>query len=74
MLSSVGSAAIMGPVPEIITILVFLIVSVACIIAFSPGVCLVIITFRFIRKKKIAKGLLFSALLATGHYLTGGGY
>ena len=60
VLWSVASVLIMGPIFAVIVILVYLFVSFACIIAFSPCTCFVIMGFRYVREKSISKGLLFT--------------
>ncbi|XP_068743032.1 uncharacterized protein [Montipora capricornis] len=60
VLWSVASVVIVGPIFAVIIILVYLCVSLACIIAFSPLVCLLMLGFRFIRQKSIPNGFLFA--------------
>ena len=56
VLWSIAFVAVTGPIIlAITTILIYLFVSVACIIIFSPYVWLMLITFRFIRKQFISR-------------------
>ena len=63
VLWSIAFVVITGPIIAMITILVYFFVSVACIIIFSPYVCIMMIAFRFIRKQFISKSMLFLVLL-----------
>ncbi|XP_067018843.1 uncharacterized protein [Acropora muricata] len=60
VLWSLASVGIVGPIFAVIIMLVYLCVSLACIIAFSPLVCLLMIGFRFIREKSVPNGFLFA--------------
>lgn len=62
VLWSVTSVAIMGSTLVVVTILIYLLASIACIIIFCPYVCVMMITLRFIRKQVIFKGILLTAL------------
>ena len=60
VLWSVTSVAIMGSTLVLVTILIYLLASIACIIIFCPYVCVMMITVRFVRKQIISKGILMA--------------
>ena len=63
VLWSVASVLIVAPVVALIIFLIVFFASILCIIIFSPYICLMTITFRFIHQRPIYKGLLFVTLI-----------
>lgn len=61
----------MGSTLVVLTILIYLLASIACIIIFCPYVCVMMITLRFIRKQVIFKGILLTALFYYSSFSVG---
>ena len=63
VLCSVAATLIIVPVVAIIIFLIVFFASILCMIVYSPYICLMMITFRFIHKRPVYKGLLFVTLV-----------
>ena len=62
-LGSVASALVVCPLAIVFTFLIVLLVSVVCLVLYSPLFCLLQISFRFVRKRSFYKSLFFLILL-----------
>ena len=63
VLGSVASAIVVCPLAIVFTFLIFLLVSVVCLVLYSPLLCLLQISFRFIHRRFFYKSLFFLIFL-----------
>lgn len=63
VLGSVASALVVCPLAIVFTFLIFLLVSVVCLVLYSPLLCLLQISFRFIHRRFFYKSLFFLIFL-----------
>lgn len=63
VLWTVTSMLIIAPVVALLTFLVILFASVLCIIIYSPYFCFMKVTFRYIHKRPVYRGILFLTLV-----------